>query len=401
MKPNRLNAILACAAAGLLLIGGCAGDGKSNNATQREVAQKQWNQARAGVMHSLARDQFRTGSLDKARQTCDQALAMDPDSVPLLILSAQIAMEQSQLEVADAALVKARTLQPKNGEALYLSGVVAQRWQKHEDACNFYTAAADAQPTELAYLMARAEVLVLLDRRPEALAILREKVPYFENSAALRDAVGQLLMQERKYDEAVEMFRQASVLATEEIGVRERLALAYFHTANYRDCADTLRRLVQDEPYRTRADLFIALGESQLAINQNVESRMSFQRATELDPSSVAAWMGLTKAALTLGDLRRAELAAHKAVALAPNRADAHLTFGYVRLKQQRLEEALISFRRASAIDPNDSVSLSMIGYVLGNQGRHAEAMGYYGKALQVNPKDELAAQLMVSAPLD
>lgn len=401
MKSTRLNAVLSAAATALLLVGGCAGDGKTATATQKEAAQKQWKQARAGVMHSLARDQFQTGSLDKARQTCDQALKMDPESVPLLVLSARIAIEQSQLEVADAALLQARTLQPKNADAQYLAGVVAQRWQKYDQALTFYTAAADAQPTELAYLMARAESLVLLNRQGEALVMLREKVAYFENSPALRDAVGQLLMQEKKYAEAVEMFRQASVLATEDSGVRERLALAYFHAGNYRDCADTLTRIVQNEPYRSRSDLFIALGESQLATGQNVESRMSFQRATELDPSSVAAWLGLTKSALTLGDLRRAEMAAFKTVALAPQRADAHLTFGYVRMKQQRYDEALLSFKRAAAIDPNDSVSLSMIGYVLGNQGRHADAMTYFGKALQANPKDELAAELMVSAPMD
>ncbi len=401
MKSIQLKIILAAAVTGLLFAGGCAGDGKDAQATQKEVAQKQWNAARAGVMHSLARDQFQTGSCDKARQTCDSALKMDPENVPLLVLSARIAIEQSRLDVADEALGKARTLQPKHAEAQYLAGVVAQRWQKYGDALVCYTAAADAQPAELAYVMARAESLVLLDRRADALAMLREKVAYFEHSSALRDAVGQLLMQERKFDDAVEMFRQASVLATEDTGVRERLALAYFQTRNYRDCADTLSRLVQSEPYLARSDLFVALGESQLATKQIVESRMSFQRATELDPASVPAWIGLTKSALTLGDLRRAEMAAYKAVALAPERADTHLTFGYVRMKQQRYDDALAAFQRAAALDPNDSVSLSMIGYVLGNQGKNDQAMTYYGKALKANPKDELALQLMVSAPAD
>ena len=50
------------------------------------------------------------------------------------------------------------------------------------------TAASDKAPADLAYVIARAEMLVELARTNEALALLQEKVNYFENSPAIRDA---------------------------------------------------------------------------------------------------------------------------------------------------------------------------------------------------------------------
>ena len=49
-------------------------------------------------------------------------------------------------------------------------------------------AASDKAPAELPYLLARAEMLVELERSEEAMTLLQGKVVYFENSAAIRDA---------------------------------------------------------------------------------------------------------------------------------------------------------------------------------------------------------------------
>ena len=400
MNTYKKSVRLLCVAAIIAATHGCASDSKKQQSS-KEQATAQWASVRASVMHSLARDQFQTGSFDKARQTCDDALKVDPTNINLHILSARIAIEQNRLDTADAALQLSRKLDPKNAEALYLSGIVSQRWQRYPEALEFYTQAADAQPSELAYLLARAETLVRLDRRVEAMSILQEKVVFFEHSPAIRDAVGQLLMQEQKYEQAIELFRQASILSSEDTGVRERLALAYFQAGQYRDAADALTRLVAVEPYTRRADLYVALGESYLATGKPVDARSSFQTATEIDPSSSQAWLGLTKAALSMNDLRRAEIAAFKTVALAGDRADSHLALGYLRLKQERYTEAGESFRRATLLNPEDPVALCMVGYVLDQQGRYREALSFYGQALRVRPKDPLATHLMTSAKID
>src|SRR5438445_7233192 len=96
-------ALLAAALATLPLVAGCgsSGDRKTYGQEQKELAQKQWAGARANVLASLAKEQYENGNFDNCRKTIDEALKMDPDNVPLRVLSSKLAIEQSNLELAE------------------------------------------------------------------------------------------------------------------------------------------------------------------------------------------------------------------------------------------------------------------------------------------------------------
>jgi tetratricopeptide (TPR) repeat protein len=369
----------------------------SHQKTQKEAAQKQWNGARASVLYSLAKDQYSTGNFDKARQTVDEGLKLDPTSEPLHVLGAKLAIEQGQLESAEIDLKEARKLNPKDAEADYLMGVVYQRWQKPETALQCYLAASDKAPAELAYIMARAEMLVAMDRQKEALALLQEKVVYFEHSPVIRDAVGQLLMQTGRTSEAVDMFRQASILATDDLSIREHLALAQYSNKQYTDALETLSRLISNESYSKRADLLSALGECQLQTGHVRDARDTYETASQIAPASASVWLGVAKSALKLGDVRRAEMSLRKAISLDATSSESQLLLGYMRMNQKKLNEALLCFRKASALDPKDPVSICMIGLTLEKQGHSDQAVECYAKALKIKPGDELATRLMAS----
>ena len=382
----------------VLVAAGCAGGKKEP--TQKEKAQLHWNETRANVLLSLARDQYATGNFDKSRQTTDEALAMDPQNAGLRILSAKLAIEKGRLEYAEGELKIARTSAPKNAEADYLAGVIYQRWQKLEVALNCYKAASAKAPTELAYLMAQAEMLVAMEQQGEALKLLESKVTYFEHSATIRTAVGQLLVQQQRYKEAVDLLRQASILATEDLSIREHLALAMFYAGQYRDASDALTRLMRNEEYAQRGDLLAALGECQLQLGQYREARATLETATQRDASSAGVWLSHAKAALQLNDVKRAEMSLRKALTLAPDNSEAHLMLGYMRLRQNRLADALPAFRKASALDQSDTVSLCMVGYALERMGKPEQAIQCYSKALRLKPNDEMASKFMASVNL-
>src|SRR6478672_3519329 len=198
---------------------------------------------------------------------------MDPKNAKVRVLSGKLAIEQGQLELAEKELAIARESDPKEAEADYLSGVVCQRWQKPEAAYEYYTSAAEKAPNELPYVMARAEMLVTMDRVSEALALLQEKVVFFEHSAAIRDATGELLVQQGRYADAVEMLRQASILATNDNLVREHLAMAQYFNKQYREASDNFARLLKDPKNQKRADLYLAQGECEMQLGKAHEAR--------------------------------------------------------------------------------------------------------------------------------
>lgn len=390
MNKCSIKMILGLAVATATL-SGCAG----SKSTERETVTHQWNSARAGVQFALANQCYQNGSLDKARQAIDQALALDPKHVPSIILSARIAIEQAQLEYAARQLELAGTLDPKNPDIDYFLGVIYQRWQRPESALECYARANDKAPAELSYLMARSEMLVSLGRQSDALALLSGKLSYFENSAAIRDAVGQLYVQIGQYPEACQALREARILDNADLQIQEHLALASYYNHQYRDAVDLLIPLLQQTNYTQRADLFTALGESCMQLNRPREARRAFESASQLDPASATIWVRLGKAAMEMDDPRRAEICMNKAIALSPSLGEAHLLLGYIHLKSGDLSPALLSFQQASSLDRKDAVSLCMIGYVLEKMGRSDQAMHYYAQALKIQPGSELATKLM------
>jgi Flp pilus assembly protein TadD len=387
------------ALAAAALITGCAENQKKSHI--KEKAEAQWNGARSGVMASLAQDQYKSGNFEKCRQTVDDALKLTPDAVPMRILSAKLAIEQGQLERADQELTVARKLAPNDAEALYLSGVVCQRWQKVEAACDFYKQATDKAPTELGYLMAHSEMLVTLDRNDEALALLQARVVYFEHSSGIRDAVARLLMQKGQYRDAVELFRQATILTPEEDSFREGLGLSLYYAKQYKHAVEILTALVKLEIYSERADLRLALGESQLAMGKPRDARDNLEIAARLQPSNPSVWLGLARAALEANDLKRAEVGIKKSMALKADAPESYLMLGYLRLRQEKHHDALQAFTKASTLDRKDSVAICMVGYVFEKIGRSDAAMKCYAKALKLKPNDEMASQLMAGLNLN
>lgn len=361
---------------------------------------KQWNDARSGVLMSLAHDQYDNGAFEKSRQTLDEAIKLSPDCEPAHVLSAKLFIEAGQLEPAERELAVARQLDPTDAKADYLSGVIYQRWQQPERALEFYQHACDKSPAELAYVMAKAETLVAMGRRADALAMLQERVAYFEHSGAIRDEVGLLLIQEKRFDEAVQMLRRASILAADDQGIREHLAMALFDAKQYQDAAEILSTLLQEEKNAQRADLLAMLGESELQLGRVGEAVANLTQAAALLPASAGIWLSLAKADVQLGALRAADIALAHSLAQDSNNGESWLLLGYLRLRQARNADALDAFCKASQRDPDDTVSLCMVGVALEKLGRSGEAVACFKKALRLDPRDEMAAQLMARLDL-
>jgi len=389
---------IAICLAAAALVAGCASDPTQKTLSDKEQAMQTWNSTRSAILLSLARDQYHNGNFDKCKETLNEALRMDPTNAQTHILLAKVSIEQGQLEVAEQELAVARQIDPKQGEADYLSGVIYQRWQQMDKALSFYQTACDKAPTELAYVMAKAETLVTMDRQSEALALLQGKVTYFEHSPVIRDAVGMLLLEQHQTDAAVDMFRRASILGPDDLTVREHLARALFEAGQTVEAADILSFLVTQDGLDKRADLRLMLAECQLTMGRPTDARITVQTACDLEPSSAVAWLTAAKVSVALGDERRAEMSLNRSISLDPTSAEGPLLMGYLRLKQERYQDALTSFNAAANLNPGDSTSLCMIGYTLEKMNRPKDAEQYFKQALKLDPKDTLAHKFMADA---
>lgn len=382
----------------ILILLATSAAGCNSGDKRKAEARAEWNAARAKVLLGLATDQFANGNLNASRKTCNDALQLS-DRIPgLYILKAKLDIDQGNLLQARDALDAALTLQPEAAEPNYLKGVVAERWQEPQKALEHYQVACEAEPGELAYLFAAAEMLVELDRADEAAEMLEARLIYFESSAELRDMLAQIRMEQGKFSQAADLFRQAGILAPTELAYREREALAVLQSGKAARAVELLTRLVNDPANADRLSLQLGLGEAQLQAGNASAARATFQRATRKEERNVAAWLGLAKASLHSGETARAELAISRVAGLNPTArqsADAALLHGYLRLQQGKVSDAARHFAQAGRLDPQDPLAPVMYGLCLDRLGRTADAAGYWGRALELDPEDELARELL------
>jgi len=392
----RLKWIAAIAFVGVVA-SGCDSSVMKPHSPPKAVVTEKWNNARADVLGSLAQEQYKGGNLDKARESVDNGLKLNPKNVQLRILSGKIALEQGNLDLAEKEFRLAQLQDVTSGEADYLCGVVYQRWQKPQVAYELYVSAVGKAPNELAYVLAAAEMLVDMNRSDDALNMLRAKADSFEHSAEIRDAIGLLLTGKGRYAEAISFLQQATMLATDDSTIHEHLAMARYFNKDYREAAELFAKLVSQEKYKQRVDLYLALGESDEQIGRLDDAKASFATATQVSPGTPEAWVRLGKVSLEKNDIRRAEMALRKASSLDVASGEANLLLGYIRLRQNKLDEAMPYFKKACALNQSDTVSLCMVGYVNEKAGRTDEAIQCYAKALKLHPGDELATKLMAS----
>ena len=227
------------------------------------------------MLASLANDQYKSGNLDKSRMTVNEALKLTPENAALHVLSANLAIEGGQLELAEQQL----KLAPPEFLRTTAKALPQRRglpaWSKTETAYEFYQQAAKSAPAELAYVLAESEMLVAMDRMPEALAVLNRRSPT-SSTAARFDAIGQLLMQAGRFPEALAMLRDASILSEMTTACRNVSPSPCTPTPAIRNVPMRSRKLT-DPVYSHRGDLFVLLGDCQLHMDNPRAARTTLK----------------------------------------------------------------------------------------------------------------------------
>ena len=150
-------------------LGGCAEDHAKFVASKTQ----EWHKTQERFIFEVAEQEYKVGDFEKCRDTLRPVLAGDPSYPPVLILAAKVEMDQGgSLETARDELTHAINLKADDAEPYYLLGVVYQRWQQMQTACDNYQLAVDRAPTNVLYVLAVAEMQIALgnlDRAHEML----------------------------------------------------------------------------------------------------------------------------------------------------------------------------------------------------------------------------------------
>jgi tetratricopeptide (TPR) repeat protein len=245
-----------------------------------------------------------------------------------------------------------------------------------------------------------------------------------EDAAALNEK-GVALLKQRRFEEALRLFKEAlalnlynreawfnKALAEDQMGLVDRALGSYKRfiqlvAPQESKQVDFARKRINEltagrteqpparppspvpaQTGRPPAEEWTQKGVALFKENRLQDALACFEKALDLAPRSIRP---LFNKAIVLGDLRRDEeaLACYgRVLEIDPKVSDAWLNKGAILKTFGRLEEALSCFEKALQIDPGIGLAWFNRGKTLADLGRFQEAIGSYGRALKINPRD-------------
>jgi TolB-like protein/Tfp pilus assembly protein PilF len=126
-------------------------------------------------------------------------------------------------------------------------------------------------------------------------------------------------------------------------------------------------------------------------------ARELFQKAVELDPNYLFAWIMYGWTYWLDGwyynthydrkeRFQRAAEIAQKALSIDVNSSDAHTLLSGVYLSQRRFDEAVATGRKSIAFNPNSAKNHAILAIVMQNAGEYDEAIALLRKAMRLHP---------------
>ena len=187
---------------------------------------------------------------------------------------------------------------------------------------------------------------------PQAEEEYRDAIRLDANNAALESAYGQVLVEERKWDEAMTALRAAIALQPDDAVAHNNLGVALQTTGNLADAVP------------------------------------DFREAIRLQPDYLEAHSNLGAALEKQNDLNGSIAEYREVLRLKPEDANAHFHLGLADYKQGNTDGAVEEYREAIRIQPGFALAHFGLGGVLFNRGEHDAGIEELRTAYSLAPDD-------------
>ena len=324
------------------------------------------------------------GKQREALASFDQALAMNPGSVDLLINRAVTLQGLGELELALEAHEAVLCLRPSDPETLYNRGAALHLLGRVDEALSAYEKALWARPAYPQALAGRGVVLQqqgdlagALHSYDRALAITPADAHTLYNRGNVLRAMG-------RNDEALASHRDALRHKPDHAEALCGCAIILNEMGRHDEaitcCAEALRHTPGHfAALFNRANILYATGRI-------AEARADYDAAVSIAPSDPDLLHNRAAALFELALFEEALVSCDEALRLRPDFPEARSNRGHILQKLQRFEEALVSYDEALRLRPGYIEARCGRGVVLRQLERFEEALASFDAALALAP---------------
>jgi len=187
------------------------------------------------------------------------------------------------------------------------------------------------------------------------------------------------LMEEGKYNEAINLIQQALRLKPYYVEALNNLGFSYTKLNRWQQAVEAYERAVTIRPRFANAQY--NLGIAYLHLGRSIEAINAFKKATSSEPDYAEAYFFLGIIHTRLGYLNEAVKDFEQTVKIKPDFAQAHYYLGTVYGKLGRSDDEMKAYLQAIKIKPDYAEAQNNLGAVYHQLGRYDEAIQAFKRA--------------------
>lgn len=251
----------------------------------------------------------------------------------------------------------------------------------------------EVHPASASTRVLRAQALIMLQRRSEAVPVLLEIPESATQWPGARGLAAELLAQDGKIEEARKLVDEALGAKPNEVDLLIASSTVYEHAKRPAKARQVLETAVERDPDDT--DLLYAWGALEDRLGDSTKALELMERVLVNDSSNVSAmnFIGYSLADRS-EDLPRAEKLLSRALELAP--ADGYVldSFGWLRFRQKRLKDAEDLITRAHRLAPAVPEIVWHMAEIAAARGKRIRAVQLLRKAKALRPDPQLGQRI-------
>lgn len=340
----------------------------------------------------IAQVMLSQGKRSEARKRLDASVAQDPKDIATRSMRAILIGEQALGGELDKAIEEFRLVadqSPDNPVIRFQLGRACLRRGRLEEARAAFQQAAQMRERYLPPRLGLAQVALAMKQYRVALRHVDEVLAYDPGNPAVRILRAAASTGLRNFGDARGELLRLRNEAPGSADVQIQLGLVAIGEKKYAEAVEIFRKLHQ--PGRNDLRPLEGLVEAYLAQKHSNMAIELLKTELERTPASGPLRWALASTALQAGDLN---LAAEQYGALLAqnNRApDLHVRIADVWARKGDVERAIRHLEQARALDGSDPSPLPLLGQLLTERGQMEEALTTYRRLLQLRPNDPFA----------
>ena len=393
------------AAVVLAIMAGC-----QSHAQSKQAAKERWQKATSQIKLSLAKQQYENGKYSEARKNVTECISAEPQSAEAHLVYGKVLLAEGERVKAENELHTAVELKEELDEGWYWLGVAAQEARQTDLASRCYDKALSLNGMKPDYVLAVAEMLTASKNYDEAVRLLEEKMKEMPRNVSLKVSAGDLMSRVGRLERAIELYREALLMAGEDESISESLGYCYVFSDKWEEGAKIFTHLAEEleglaasnpenemskEQQQKKRKVYLEMGAlCSMKSGQYDRAVDCYSKLCVGDRDNAEVWVQMGRAALGAGMTQRALACGQRAYSLRPGYADATNLVGCSEYAEGRYAEAAASFEKLTTDKNNKGFAYLMCGRCYEQLGQKERAERAYKKALEINPESELGVFL-------